>query len=334
MILMIPVLRLLASRYGVPCDFVGSGRWTGPLLERVSAAGAVSLLSSRRAPYWFNRSQQRLVAMLRARPPGPVYVFEPDEKPLSWLRRAGIGREWICTLRDLPRQADEHILAHALRLASAAPAAGPRVPAEPAGGFHPDPRPTLTETDRHDCAAWLGRRSLAESPLVLIQPGNKKTMKRGDRRRPSNVDYWPETNWTAVIAGVQDALSTARVVICGSPAEGPLAEDIVAQLPPERRQRVAVATEDLPIIRLLALQERAHSMISANTGPAHSAAAMGCPLTVMFTRHPHRAAALYAPVPTTAPVRIVEPVDSAPDAGLDRISPEMVLAGWRDAARP
>ena len=90
---------------------------------------------------------------------------------------------------------------------------------------------------------------------------------------------------------------------------------------------------ELPLPRLLALQERAHSMISVNTGPAHSAAAMGCPLVVMFTRHAHRAADLYSPVPTTAPVRILQPELSAANVGLSAITPSTVLAEWQALIR-
>lgn len=327
MVLMIPVLKLLHHRYGQPCDVVSSGPWTDPLLQRVPAVRERFYLTSRRAPYWFNRSQQNLVAWLRTRPSGPVYVFEPDEKPLALLRHAGIEPDWICTLRDFPRAHGEHILDQALRLARATPVALRRelpVDALPT----PDARPMLTDADRRDCAAWLAQHQLSDSPLVLIQSGNKKTMKGGDRRRASNVDYWPETHWARVITGVHAALSPAHVILCGAPAERALAEEIVSHLP-DRHARVLIATDDLPIPRLLALQERAHSLISVNTGPAHAAAAMGCPLLVMFTRHPHRAADLYAPVATTAPVKILQPESTSPDAGLLDISPAAVLAAWR-----
>jgi heptosyltransferase-2/heptosyltransferase-3 len=45
---------------------------------------------------------------------------------------------------------------------------------------------------------------------------------------------------------------------------------------------VATATRDLPLRRLLALGEIAHSMVSVDTGPAHLAAAGGCPLVVLY----------------------------------------------------
>jgi ADP-heptose:LPS heptosyltransferase len=332
MVLLIPMLKALAARYGRPCDIVSSGAWTEPLLARVPVAGRRFYLTSRRAPYWFNRSQRQLVAWLRQRPPGPIYIYEPDEKPHRLVARAGIRPEWICSLRDLPRSSQENIQAHALRLARETPTAlcaTHVATVDPT--FAPDARPTLTDEDRRDCTAWLAKHQLADAPLVLLQPGNKKTMKGGNRRRATNVDYWPELNWADVITGIRETLPGACVLICGSPAERSLAEEIVSHLP--RPEGVLIATNDLPIPRLLAVLERAHSMISVNTGPAHAAAAMGCPLAVMFSRHPHRGAALYAPQPTSGPVTIVLPEDPAPDAGLATISPAAVLSSWRKLHR-
>jgi len=318
------VLKLLHARYGQPCDVVSSGPWTEPLLARVPAAGHRLYLTSRRAPYWFNRSQRALVRWLKTRPPGPVYVFESDEKPLSLLRRGGVSASMICTLRDLKRAPTEHILAHMLRLARLTPAAlAGQVPDAPGT---PDARPTLADRDRQDCAAWLSAQNLADTPLVLVQPGNKKTMRRANRKQHSNPKYWPEEHWARVIDGVRAALPASRVVIAGSSAERPLAEEIRRQVSTDG---VIVATDDLPIPRLLALQERAHSMISVDTGPAHSAAAMGCPLVVMFA---HIDPALYAPPPTSAPVKIVRAAHPQAEAPLLEVTPATVLAAWHELA--
>lgn len=330
MLLLVPMLKALEQRYGRPCDLVSSGSWTVPLMQRVPACGPVQLLTSRRAPYWFNRSQWQLVDFLRSRGPGPVYVMEPDEKPLSLLRRGGIGPEWICSARDLPRQPGEHIAAHGLRLASQTP---PVLRDRPAQTFtataSPDTRLVLKEADRQDCAAWLSRQGLDGVPLVLLQPGNKKTMKGGKRQRGTNLKYWPEIHWAEVISAVLHRLPDARVLLCGAPSERPLAEDIV-RLTAGPRDRVIIATDDLPVPRLLALQGRAHSMISVDTGPAHAAAAMGCPLVVMFARRAHIAAELYAPIPTSAPVKVLQPADQSPDASLLTISPAAVIQAWQE----
>jgi len=330
MVLVIPMLKALQRRYGQPCELVSSGPWTTPLMQRVPACGPVHLLTSRRAPYLLNRSQWQLVDRLRQRPAGPVYVFEPDEKPLALLQRGGVGPEWICTLRDLPRQPGEHIAAHALRLARQTPAAlrgRTELPLDPEDT--PDARPVLRAADREDCTAWLDHHRLTGFPLVLVQPGNKKTMKGGSRQRRSNVKYWPEAHWAEVIAGVRQILPASRVLICGAPSERALAEDILRQFRGSR-DGVFIATDALTIPRLLALQERSHSMISVDTGPAHTAAAMGCPEVVMFTRQVHCAADLYAPVPTSAPVRIILPDDPSTEAGLVSITPDTVLTAWHE----
>ena len=330
MLLLIPMLKALHRRYGRPCDLVSSGRWTTPLMQRVPACGPVHLLTSRRTPYWFNRSQWEFVAWLKKRPAGPVYVFESDEKSHWLLRRGGIKPEWICSLRDLPRHSGENIMHHALRLARETPPAlrgTPGFAVDPA--FAPDARPVLTAADQHDCQEWLAAKGLTAVPLVLLQPGNKKTMKGGNRRRSSNVDYWPENHWVRLIAEVRRLLPASRVILCGSPAERPLAEDIVSQLP-EGCTGVVIATDDLPILRLLTLQARAHSMISVNTGPAHGAATMGCPLVALYTRHQHRSADLYAPQATTAPVKILFPDSVEPKADLASITPDTVITAWHE----
>jgi heptosyltransferase-2/heptosyltransferase-3 len=330
MLLLIPMLKVLHRRYGQPCEVVSSGRWTAPLMQRVPSCGSLRLLTSRRAPYWFNRSQWEFVAALRQRPAGPVYIYEPDEKSHSLLQRGGISAEWICSLRNLPRQPDESIQDHALRLARETPIAlqnSVAFPVDP--DYTPDARPVLSEADRRDCENWLTSRNLGATPLVLLQPGNKKTMRRGSRTRSSNIDYWPEHHWARVIEGVRQQKPEAQVVICGSPEERSLADDVVSQVQGPKT-RIIIATDDLPIPRLLTLQARSHSMISVNTGPAHGAAAMGCPLVVLFNRHEHRAPGLYAPQSTTAPVKILLPDSLNPEANLSSIQPESVLAAWRE----
>jgi heptosyltransferase-3 len=330
MVLLIPILKALHQRYGQPCELISSGSWTTPLMQRVPACGTLHLLTSRRAPYFFNRSQRDLVHHLRNRPEGPVYVFETDEKSHELLRRAKIKPEWICSLREQPAVTNEHIIHQSAKLAQQTPTA-----LSGDANFSvstmtlPDARPTLQDADRRDCSDWLKQRGLTSGPLILLQPGNKKTMKGGSRQRSSNVDYWPEASWAKVIESLRELVPHARIIICGVPSERPLAQDIVTRVSGSRGI-IHIATDELPIPRLLALQERADSLISVNTGPAHSAAAMGCPSVVMFTRHAHRAATLYAPIATTAPVRILLPEVEAADADLSSITSSDVIAAWKE----
>ena len=325
MVMTIPTIKALAQRYGRPCDVLSSGPWTEPLLSRVPEVGRLMLLTSRRAPYLFNASQRDFVRWLRQRPPGPVYAVETDGKSHWLLHRGGIGSEWICSLRDLAPRVGEHTTTQQLRLAAMKPQAlAGAWPAAESGALPPNARPTLTAADIADAQNWLAGKGLAGAPLVLFQPGNKKTMRAGARRRASNVKYWPEPRWAEVMSGVHARLPEARLLLCGSPAERDLAEDIRARC---AFDGVVVATDELPIPRLLAVQARAHSMVSIDTGPAHSAAAMGCPIVVLFARREARVSSI--PIATTAPVSSLGPATEQDDASLMSISSEQVFNAWR-----
>ena len=91
--------------------------------------------------------------------------------------------------------------------------------------------------------------------------------------------HWPAEHWAALCREIVARLPHAQIVLCGTPSEAGVLDDIrrAAAL-----SHVHIAADDLPVRRLLALLERAHSMVSIDTGPAHAAAAMGCPLVVLY----------------------------------------------------
>lgn len=320
------LLRILRLQTGQPCDLVASGGWCRPLFEGSPDIGELYLLSSRKTPFWLNPGQRQLVRALGERPPGPVYLCERDGKSRWLLEQAGLTAGHIVWMRDYPQRQGEHTVAYWRRLAQLQPAAWPvwsgnanppddRTAATPAdletagraalpallkGALRTFVR--VTDADRADCSEWLQARGLQGAPVVLAQPGNKKTMRIGSRKRRSNEKYWPEANWAAVIDAVAASLPEGRVLICGAPSETLLARDILRRCIGRDTGRIQVATEDLPLRRLFALQEVAHSMISVDTGPAHSAAALGCPLVVMFgPYHPDYC----APLSHGAPVAVV-----------------------------
>ena len=138
--------------------------------------------------------------------------------------------------------------------------------------------------------------------------------------------YWHEKNWAEVIDGVIASLPSAQVVLCGVSVEMEMCQAILRLCQaPENVQAVA---DDLPLRRLLALLSLAHSCISVDTGPAHAAAAMNCPLVVLFGKaSPNR----FRPVSSNSPVRVITGhaegrSDSEPDIGY--ITPQQVLTEW------
>jgi heptosyltransferase-2/heptosyltransferase-3 len=299
MVLVTPIVRALYRRFGAPVDVVSSGSWARPLLEGQEGVGEILLLDSRRRPYVFSPDQWRLVAALRARGVGPVWMCDLTEQTHALLARAGLGPERLVAARDHPFGPREHVVDRYLRMAREIPAAFAGSAPAP---VEVEPKPALRVADasRVDAAAWLEGRGLAGRPLVLLQAGNKRTMRRfGRRQRATNVKYWPEERWARVIDGILERDPGVAVLLLGVETEKSLNEDVLRLV---RRPGALNVAGEVPIPRLLALQERARGMVSVDTGPAHSAAALDCPLVVLFsTADPDR----IAPRSHGAPVEIL-----------------------------
>ena len=143
-----------------------------------------------------------------------------------------------------------------------------------------DPTLHISPAMQADVKDWLGSLQWLGRPLILVQAGNRRTMRTGVRRRMStNTKWWPEENWAAVIRMLAKRHPEAVILLVGAPPEADLNDELLqrAGVP----SAFNVATE-LPIPRLLALQARAAGMVTVDTGPGHTAAAVGCPLVVLF----------------------------------------------------
>ena len=281
-VVLTPLLRLLEARYGSAVDVVSSGPWTAPLLAHEPGLGHLQLVSSRRTPYLLCPSQWALVRWLRRRGRGPVYLCDVNPEMRALLARGGVHPDDLVA-RDRAEDATPMLWPDRwLALGMRDPAhAWPTRPVDPAAFRLP--RLVVDEQSRRDLAQWRGQLGL-HGPLVLFQPGNKRTHKRGKLLTADHPKHWDAENWAAVATAVISDMPDARVVLCGSPPEHPLLEDI--RHAAGDHPRVHNLAGDLPIPRLLALLEVAHSMVSVDTGPAHAAAALGCPLVVMFGAAP------------------------------------------------
>ncbi len=298
MIMLTPMLRWIAGHTGAPVDVVSSGGWTRPLLGMQPYVGELTLVTSRKAPYWLNRSQQDLVRHLAAHSQGDLLVCETDSKSMALARRARPDQRHLHSCAQFQRRPQEHWIEFLLRFA------------HHVYGVAFDPawvrdwlRSGWLELDAahvDECGRWLAGRGWAQRKLVLIQAGSKRTMRRGAAHRASNVKFWPDEHWVALCRHVLDADPEVQVLFCGSPQEHDYALRLAAAID---HPRVASVADELPIPRLLALQQRAHSMVSVDTGPAHAAAAMGCPLVVLFGDLDPRE---WQPYSVCAPVQVVQ----------------------------
>src|SRR5690348_12543936 len=141
------------------------------------------------------------------------------------------------------------------------------------------PRLFVSAADRADLGAWLRRHRLERAPLVLLQPGNKRTLKRGRAGHLGDHKAWPTERWVELIRELLARDPDLYVILCGVPAERSVLRVIASATDSDH---VFEVSGELPLRRLLAILERASGMISVDTGPAHAAAAMGCPLIVLY----------------------------------------------------
>lgn len=328
MVLITPLLKQLYLRCGLPCDVVAIGAWNRLLFQQMPYVRNVFTIDSRSAPYWLNRSQRELVGALRQHRHRFSWICETNDKSYRLLARAGIRRDNSANQLDLAAVDGEHYCEEWLRLGNVSPAGFdfPQKTLQPLGT-----ELFVGDDELQQCRDWLRGRGLdAHEPIVCIQAGSKRTTRRGRVDRSSNTKYWNERHWAAVIDDVIARLPAAQVLLCGVPAEMEMCRAIEAQC--QRADSVQSVADDLPLRRLLALLSLAHSCISVDTGPAHAAAALNCPLVVLFGKaDPAR----FRPVSSDSPVKVLvgrENGDANAEADIGYINPRQVLAAWNDLA--
>jgi ADP-heptose:LPS heptosyltransferase len=283
MVLLTALIRVLHARFGAPVDIVTSGPWSEPLLRGQPGVGEIWSVRSRKTPYWLSTDQRRVVRALRARGVGPTWYCDASEAARPLLERAGIPPEFIVDVKDHRLFPGEHATQQWRRLAQITPAAiaMPRIAGDAAAvaAVAPGCHLEVGDSARGDLETWLRGWGLAAAPLVLIQIGNKRTMRRGPRRLAVNHKYWPNERWAEVLRHVRRQCPDHAIVLMGTGPEYSLNQEVAQLAGVERLYNVAA---DLPIPRLVALLARGAGLISVDSGPAHAAAAVDCPLVVLF----------------------------------------------------
>ena len=278
------LLNSLHRRFGRRCLVLAAGPWSHPLLDDHPDVERVWSLP-RHAPMALSPVTWQALRAVRASRPGPVYVCEYQPRQVRRIRRllswGGISPQRCVYITEELAGARGHWVERLLQFARLSPrgipgASYPPPPGDPVSA----PRLAVSQAELAALDGWLAQRSWAGRSLVLIQPGNFRTMSRRRERWAQNQaddKAWPQAYWAALLQQVSAALPDALLILCGAPAEGPMLEEI-------RRSAggAQAVVAELPLRRLLALCERAHSMISIDTGPAHAAAACGLPLLVMY----------------------------------------------------
>jgi ADP-heptose:LPS heptosyltransferase len=278
MVLLTTLIRVLHAEFQAPVDIVTSGPWSEPLLRGQPGVGEIFSVRSRKTPYWMSIDQQRVVRQLRARGAGPTWFCDGDEAARPIIERSGIHSEYIVDVKDHPLLRGEHATQQWRRLAQIMPSRGaaPRVSID---AVLPGCYLEVTQAQRTQLTAWLKTRGLADQPLILMQIGNKRTMRRGLRRLAVNHKYWPNERWAEVLRYLRQQHPRHSLVLLGTGPEFKLNQEVAALAAISGLHNVA---DDLPIPRLVSLLDRADGLVTVDSGPAHAAAAVGCPQVVLF----------------------------------------------------
>jgi ADP-heptose:LPS heptosyltransferase len=324
-VLLTVLLRQLQLRFGKPVDVISSGPWTQPLLEAESAVGRLFILRSRRTPYWLSVQQRRLVAWLRERGSGPTWFADRGEGR-GLLSRGGIPGDYICDTNTYSWAPSETFADRYLRFGASTPKAFEGLLPAARPGVPPAARLNIPPTARSELESWLAERGLTGRQFVMIHPGSRHLARRWLRSRTGASKYWPESHWATVVRAVRDGCPEHLILFTGTRAERHFNADIIRRAGVRDAHNIA---DHLSVRVLLPLLERAHSMICVDTGPAHAAAALGCPTVALFgTASP----VLYRPGGTTTPaVGLTGEVRG--QQNILGIEPRTVIDSWLELLR-
>jgi ADP-heptose:LPS heptosyltransferase len=278
MVLLTALIRVLHAEFCAPVDILTSGHWSAPLLRGQPGVGEIYSVRSRKTPYWMSIDQQRVVRKLRARGAGPTWFCDGDAAARPILERAGIPGNFIVDVKDHPLLPGEHATQQWRRLAQIMPSAVTAARAN-VDAVLPGCYLEVTQAQRAQLSAWLETRGLADQRMILMQIGNKRTMRRGPRRLAVNNKYWPNARWAEVLRYLRQRHPQHALLLLGTGPEFQLNQQLAALAGIGGLHNVA---DDLPIPRLVALLDRADGLVSVDSGPAHAAAAVGCPQVVLF----------------------------------------------------
>lgn len=322
MVLLSVLIQQLQARFATPVDVITSGAWSPALLAAQPGVGNVYLIRSRKIPYWLSASQQKLVRSLRERGPGPTWFADPWSAGRDLLHRGGIADEWVCDYRSLEEIAGEHFSDRWVRFAALTPLAGKSCPTPLTAPVTRNARLEIGHL-RPGLQPWLARHGLTDRKYIVVQAGNKRTMRLPTYRRATNTKYWPLENWAQVLRSIRVERPNHAFLLLGVQNERRLNDQIAATAGLDDAHNIA---GDLPVEVLLPLLERAQSMVTVDTGPAHAAAALGCPTVTLFGRAD---SALYRPGGVSTPARVLTG-RVAGELDINGITPNDVMAAWCD----
>lgn len=269
-VILTPLMRQLAQSGGL--EVVGRP-WARDLLAGQPGVGAVHVLADPNAggfaEWWHGRPRQKLGETLAGRNFDEVVVFAGESKRVkAWIgswRGAAVVRQ--ITFKNDAGVA-HRVEAQRLALANVG---------LDTTGFDPVPRLAVKDTALAAARAHLGRLGRR---VLLVQVGSSATI--GWFRRKPNLKGLAPQQWAGLLAGILARDEADAVAFVGVPPEAREVAEVLRCLPQAARTRCHDLTRSSPLAELPAWFAAAHAALSVDTGPAHVAAAVGCPLLVVF----------------------------------------------------
>jgi heptosyltransferase-2/heptosyltransferase-3 len=268
LVMFTPVLKALAAQG--PLELCARP-WARTLLGSEPYLATIHTIDKPNAPWWqellAGRPRRSLTATLQSRGYDRIVMLDRETPGIAAWIRSFAG--------SVPVQVLPHIAqGTACHLVDANIAA-----CEAAGVPVADRAPTLTVPEAARTAA-RARLAALGARVVAVQAGSSLTS-RWLRRQP-NLKGLTAEQWAQLCGGL---LAEGRADACaflGSAPEGREARTIIAAMPPAARARCHDLTGAVPLSELPALLSVCCGCLSVDTGPAHIAAAVGCPLLTVF----------------------------------------------------
>ncbi len=321
------VIAALADHHDQPVDVVTNGGFADQALTGMPEVGRVFAMRHRRRPVWLAPDLHLVGKTLAQRSYSEAYAF--DRSPVIERALTAAGTLIHTDLSSPAAHCLDHYAVVLAHLGIAVP--------QP---FFP--RVVVTASERRSANELMQRHGLGGRPVIAIQPGNSRTLHPLHRLRPQrNLKAWPTSSWAATITALAYQHPEVVFALLGAPSEWGVGEELKAALPASVQARTANLANELPVRTLVGLLDGAFGCLSVDTGPAHLAAAVGCPLVVLFGPADPLAMAPRGP----APVRTVvsgaacSPCygTAARDACRDNVcmrtlSVTKVLAAWAEAS--
>jgi ADP-heptose:LPS heptosyltransferase len=322
LVILIPLMRKLAEK--AELDLL-TRPFGSPIFEDQSCIAETFVLSqpnrgkSGLSRLFLGRHRARLAEKLKKRKYDEIIVFSGESNVIihwinSWRDRA------VCKVLDYPAK-------HPDRVKMALESQGFSL-----DEYDPLPRLEIPEAE---IKAAKNKFLLLGERVVAIQAGCGLVSERG--RRQFNVRGLTARQWGLIITHILAKVDADAVVFHGTLNESKFVKPIIKYIPERLHSKLHDWTGKVPVKELRSFYTAHYALISIDTGPAHLAAAVGCPVLAFFGPEDPQVYLMKGPGPFEmvvgdAPCQFCDGTplfkDCKDNICLNRLTEEQLVEGW------